>query len=134
MTPTKVLLALNKDQQLTVRNLQVASQAAQLKTHQYKQQADVELQRLQVDANNKAQAVLNYLNQVGTAAKLDTTKVLFDFESLAFIDNTPMAPPAPPAPLAGTPATVPPVEVLPPAPAAEAATTPAVVAPPETAS
>jgi len=142
----KVLLALAIDQQLHTRNLQVLSQAAQLKVHRYKQQADAELLRLQTDANNKSQAVLNYLNQVGTAGRLDTTKVLFDFESMVFIDNTPAAPVVP----ASAPAQLQPAQqaeplIKVPVPAgdnnleveslkAAEVVIPAAVAPPETAS
>jgi hypothetical protein len=145
MSPTKVLLALTKDQQLHVRNLQVFSQAAQLKVHQYKQQADAELNRLQTDANTKSQIVINFLNQVGTASKIDVTKSLFDFESLAFIevpDQVPANPTPAPAltPLAAAQQVLPPV----PAPtpvrrrprsvAPDDVAIPPAAAPPETAS
>lgn len=101
----EILLALNTDQKLTARDLQVAAQAAQIKMHEYKAEAEAKFKTLEQDAMAKSQILVNYLASVGTDAKIETAKAIFDFDLMAFIKAPVSVTPGPalPAPVSVTP-------------------------------
>lgn len=95
-----VVKTLTTEEQLVVRNLQVAAQAARIKVHEYQTQIEAELRKLEQDAIAKGQAVAAHLTNLAREAKLEVEKTAFDFDSMVFHQPGAPVPPVPPPPAA----------------------------------
>lgn len=93
-----IIKTLTTEERLATRELQLASQAAQIKFHEYKAQAEAELKRLNDDAVAKGQAIFTHLTAVAKKAELDIDKIIFDFDHMAFTPKPVSVTPGPALP------------------------------------